>query len=92
MIEEQHSRLPVYQQQPEQIIGILHYKDLLPVWQERRAAIRTGRTPRPFQVRPPGVAAAAEARLDPEQLVQLMSFWPVVLTHLPLLQLLSLVQ
>ena len=51
MIEQQHSRLPVYEEQPEQIIGILHYKDLLPVWQERRAAIRTGRTPRPFQVR-----------------------------------------
>jgi CBS domain containing-hemolysin-like protein len=51
MIEQQHSRLPVYQETPERIMGILHYKDLLPVWQERRAAIRTGRTPRPFQVR-----------------------------------------
>ena len=51
MIEQQHSRLPVYQERPESIMGILHYKDLLPVWQERRAAIRTGRTPRPFQVR-----------------------------------------
>ncbi len=51
MIEQQHSRLPVYDKSPERLIGILHYKDLLPVWQERRAAIRTGRTPRPFQVR-----------------------------------------
>ncbi len=51
MIEQQHSRLPVYEERPEQIIGILHYKDLLPVWQERRAAILTGRTPRPFRLR-----------------------------------------
>src|SRR5262249_38781272 len=29
MIERQHSRLPVYEGKPEQIIGVLHYKDLL---------------------------------------------------------------
>jgi putative hemolysin len=51
MIEQQHSRLPVYENQPEQIIGILYYKDLLPVWEERRAAIRLGRPPRVFRVR-----------------------------------------
>jgi CBS domain containing-hemolysin-like protein len=51
MIEQQHSRLPVYEGQPEQIIGILHYKDLLPVWEERRLAIRAGRPPRVFRVR-----------------------------------------
>lgn len=51
MIEQQHSRLPVYEEQPEQIIGILYYKDLLPVWEERRAAIRLGRPPRVFRVR-----------------------------------------
>jgi putative hemolysin len=37
MIEHQHSRLPVYREQPEQIVGILYYKDLLPVWASRRA-------------------------------------------------------
>jgi putative hemolysin len=37
MIEHQHSRLPVYRGQPEQIVGILFYKDLLPVWASRRA-------------------------------------------------------
>jgi putative hemolysin len=51
MIEHQHSRLPVYENQPEQIIGILYYKDLLPVWEERRAAIRANRPPRVFRVR-----------------------------------------
>ena len=32
-------------------MGILYYKDLLPVWEERRAAIRAGRPPRVFRVR-----------------------------------------
>jgi len=51
MIEHQHSRLPVYQDKPEQIIGLLHYKDLLPVWEERREAVRTGRPSRAFRIR-----------------------------------------
>jgi CBS domain containing-hemolysin-like protein len=50
MIESQHSRLPVYQGAPEKIAGILHYKDLLPVWEERRTAIRSGRPSRAFRV------------------------------------------
>lgn len=51
MIEGQHSRLPVWEGKPEQIIGILHYKDLLPVWAERKSALRTGQPGRPFHVR-----------------------------------------
>ena len=31
--EDQHSRLPVYQDTPEQIIGVLYTKDLFRVWQ-----------------------------------------------------------
>ena len=50
MTSKKHSRLPVYRTNPEQIIGILHYKDLLALWEERRAAIRAGRTPRPYRV------------------------------------------
>ncbi len=50
MIREQHSRLPVYEGSPEKIIGILHYKDLLPIWEERRRAIRTGRPSRAFHI------------------------------------------
>ena len=42
MIEQQHSRLPVYHGTPEKIVGILYYKDLLPVWDKRRAAILGG--------------------------------------------------
>ena len=50
MIEERHSRLPVYQGSIEKIIGILHYKDLLPLWEERRQAIRSGRPSRAFRL------------------------------------------
>jgi CBS domain containing-hemolysin-like protein len=50
MIEQGHSRYPVYDGVPERIIGTLHYKDVLPVWAERREAIRTGRPPRPFRL------------------------------------------
>ncbi len=50
MIQEGHSRLPVYQGEPEKIIGMLHYKDLLPVWEERRRSIRSGRPSRAFRV------------------------------------------
>ena len=50
MISRRHSRLPVYDGAPEHIIGILHYKDLLPVWEERRQAIRSGRPSRAFRI------------------------------------------
>ena len=51
MIAAQHSRLPVYEGTPEKVIGILHYKDLLPVWEERRQAIRSSRASRSFRIR-----------------------------------------
>ncbi len=50
MIDTSHSRLPVYEGSPEKIIGILHYKDLLPVWEDRRRSIRSGRSSRAFRV------------------------------------------
>jgi CBS domain containing-hemolysin-like protein len=50
MIREGHSRLPVYEGSLEKVLGILHYKDLLPVWEERRSAIRTGRPSRSFRL------------------------------------------
>jgi CBS domain containing-hemolysin-like protein len=51
MIQEKHSRLPVYEGTPDKIIGILHYKDLLPVWEERRRAISAGTVSRAFRIR-----------------------------------------
>jgi cold shock CspA family protein len=50
MIEHQHSRLPVYRGTPEKIVGILYYKDLLPLWVKRRAAIAMGRRVPEFRV------------------------------------------
>jgi CBS domain containing-hemolysin-like protein len=50
MNTEQHSRLPVYDRAPERIIGYLHYKDLLPVWEDRRKAIRSGKPSRSFRL------------------------------------------
>ncbi|MEO7649194.1 MAG: hemolysin family protein [Bryobacteraceae bacterium] len=50
MIEQQHSRLPVYKDRPEQIVGVLFYKDLLPVWSEWRAALAAGRRPPEFRI------------------------------------------
>lgn len=50
MNEEKHSRLPVYDGEPNHIVGILHYKDLLPVWEERRKAILLGRPSRSFRM------------------------------------------
>jgi len=49
--EDQHSRLPVYEDTPEQIIGVLYVKDLLRVWQEQQMAQEAGRPARPFAVR-----------------------------------------
>jgi CBS domain containing-hemolysin-like protein len=48
MIESQHSRLPVFDN--GKVLGILHYKDLLPVWVERRRSIRSGRPSRSFRL------------------------------------------
>lgn len=52
MHQHKHSRLPVYEGKPENIIGIVHYKDLLRAWQERKTAAER-RQPMPqFRLRP----------------------------------------
>jgi putative hemolysin len=38
MTDHQYSRVPVYEERPEQIIGVLHYKDLLRFREETRLA------------------------------------------------------
>ena len=50
MRENQYSRLPVYQGDPEHIIGYVHYKDMMRIWEERRAAIEKKRALRPFHL------------------------------------------
>ena len=50
MREHQYSRLPAYEGTPEHIVGYIHYKDLMRVWEERRIALERGRTVRQFRV------------------------------------------
>lgn len=50
-LENQYSRMPVYETKPENIIGILHFKDLIRVWEERRLALERKRPVRPFRLR-----------------------------------------
>ena len=51
MQEHQFSRLPVYENSPETIIGYIHYKDLMGLWAERRAALERRKLPRSFRLR-----------------------------------------
>jgi CBS domain containing-hemolysin-like protein len=46
--EHQYTRIPVYEERPEQLIGYLHIKDLLRVWEERRIATERRRQVRRF--------------------------------------------
>lgn len=50
-VEHQYSRLPVYQGSPESIVGILHFKDLMTAWQERKTAADRRQPARPFHLR-----------------------------------------
>ncbi len=51
MAEHKFARVPVYEDRPEQIIGVVHYKDLMRVWDERRFIHDRRRTARPFRLR-----------------------------------------
>ncbi len=48
--ENNYSRVPVYKDRPEDIVGVIHYRDLLRVWRDRRLASDRKRTPRAFQL------------------------------------------
>ncbi len=51
MAEHKYSRVPVYEDRRENIIGVLHYKDLMRIWQERKWNHERRRPQRPLQVR-----------------------------------------
>jgi putative hemolysin len=51
MAENKYTRVPVYEDRPEQIIGIVHYKDLMRVLEERRFAHEQRRAMRPFRLK-----------------------------------------
>jgi len=50
MVESQHSRLPVWEDKPEHMVGAVFFKDMLRIWHERRANIRAGRQSPPFHL------------------------------------------
>ena len=51
MVEQKYSRLPVYENQPEHIVGIVHFKDLMRAWQQRKMAADRRLPARPFVLR-----------------------------------------
>jgi putative hemolysin len=46
-----YSRIPVYERDPENIHGLVYAKDLLEMWQQRRAANEQRRPSPPFELR-----------------------------------------
>src|SRR5580700_2605617 len=50
MREHEYSRLPVYDVSPEHIIGYVHYKDMMRIWEERRLANSKRRPLPPFHL------------------------------------------
>jgi putative hemolysin len=50
-LEHKYSRLPVYEGKPEHIVGILHYKDLMRAWRERKNATDRRQPVRPLRLR-----------------------------------------
>src|SRR3954447_11510777 len=51
MAEHKFTRIPVYEDRPEHIIGVVHYKDLIRLWDERRFAYDQRRATRSFRLR-----------------------------------------
>jgi CBS domain containing-hemolysin-like protein len=51
MVDSQHSRLPVWEGQPEHMAGVVYFKDLTRLWYDRRRAIRDGTPVAPFHLR-----------------------------------------
>ncbi len=50
MTESHHSRIPVYDGKPENLMGIVHFRDLLEVWHKRRMATEKRKAVPPFQL------------------------------------------
>lgn len=50
LADTNYSRMPVYRERPENIVGIVHSRDLVRVWRDRRLAQDRGRAARPFRL------------------------------------------
>jgi len=51
-LQHKYSRLPVYEGKREHIVGVVHYKDLMRAWQQRRVASDRRQPQLPFLLRP----------------------------------------
>jgi putative hemolysin len=51
MVTSQHSRLPVWEDAPEHMVGVVFFKDMLRIWHERRGNMKLGRPVGSFQLR-----------------------------------------
>lgn len=49
--EDQHSRIPVYEGSPENLVGVFYTKDLLKVLEDEKRLTNLGLQPRPFSLR-----------------------------------------
>src|SRR5262249_3003026 len=76
-------RLPVYEEKPEHVIGIVHYKDLIQAWRERKNAADRHQPVRPFRLR----RYLREPLVVPETkpLNQLVDEFRKYHTHLPMI-------
>ena len=50
MVVSQHSRLPVWEEAPEHMTGVIFFKDMLRVWHDRRTNMRLHRPAPPFHL------------------------------------------
>jgi putative hemolysin len=50
MVQSQHSRLPVWEEAPEHMVGVVFFKDMLRLWHERRNNMRAGRPAAEFRL------------------------------------------
>lgn len=50
MTEHHYSRIPVSKGSADNIIGVVHFRDLLTIWQERRVATERRRPVKPFRL------------------------------------------
>ena len=50
MVESQHSRLPVWEEEPEHMTGVIFFKDLLRIWHDRRSNMRQNRPASQFHL------------------------------------------
>jgi CBS domain containing-hemolysin-like protein len=81
-VEHRYTRVPVYEDGPEHIIGMLHSKDLLPLWQRRRSAARLDAPLPAFDLR----ALLRRPLVAPESkpLIQLLDEFRVGRAHMAL--------